>query len=394
MFELQGTVMHYSWGTRDAIPEFLGRTPDALPYAEYWLGAHPLSPSVMRGGRLDEALADEPALLGDSHELYGTQLPYLMKVLSARHALSIQAHPNRAQAEDGFAREEALGVARNAPGRTYRDDWPKPELMIAMTEFHTLAGFRDPHETAGYFSQLGLDGVIDSITGPLTARDGAAGLEEVFLDVLSLSGERRDLTDQVLAACVNHRNDEGPLGDFARTALELDETFPSNPGIIAALLMNHVVLQPGEALYIPCGRMHAHLRGTGIEIMATSDNVIRGGLTDKHIDVDELVRVVDFNPVVPEPTAGELDANGVRSYPVPCPEFDVWHLDTTAERVLELPAPGMPRIALVVDGEATFDNGESTLTLGKGHAMFAPAPEANIQVRGDAEVFVASPGVS
>ena len=160
--------------------------------------------------------------------------------------------------------------------------------------------------------------------GPLTQRKGPAALAEVFLDVLSLDGDRAHLVDLVCAAALRHSSDEGPVGEFARTAVELDTIFPGDRGILAALLMNRVTLQPGQAHYVPAGHMHAHIRGTGIEVMANSDNVIRGGLTPKHIDVGELVRVVDFTPDDPIVTEPHFVRPGVERYRTPCAEFDVW----------------------------------------------------------------------
>ncbi len=394
MFELHGTVLHYPWGTSDAICDLLGVEPDGRPYAEYWLGAHPSSPSRADGNPLDELLASGDSLLGpEAVAAFGRQLPYLIKVLSARHALSLQAHPTRDLAEEGFSRENDAGIPVTDAKRIYKDTWPKPELLVALTEFHTLSGFRDPFETADLFRALGLNGVLDTIIGPLTARRGPDGLAEVFLDVLAVSGERRELVDQVLAAAMNHRADPGPLGDFARTALELDETFPSDPGILAALLLNRLVLQPGEAVYVHCGRMHAHLRGTGIEMMAASDNVVRGGLTNKHIDVDELVRVVDFSPEGPDRIQAVESQPGVWAYPIPCAEFSGWRLEVAPGVEIETPAPFRPRIALVTRGRVTATSEGQSQELGGGQALFIPATDPGVHLTGDGQVFWIAPGI-
>ncbi len=394
MQHLRGTLVNYPWGTFDVIPTLLGEEPDGRPVAEFWLGAHPLSPSDLGDTPLDEALADTPALLGEATAAeYGNRLPFLLKVLSARHALSIQAHPDRAQAEEGFASEEAAGIPRTAPERTYRDDWPKPEILIALEEFHTLVGFRDPHVTAALFRALDAGPDAERLLAPLVARGGQAALQEVFLDVLALGDDPRRIIDQVLAAAVRHRNAGGTLGVLARTALQLDDTFPADPGILAALLMNHVVLQPGQALYLPAGRMHAHLRGTGIEVMATSDNVLRGGLTTKHIAVDELVKVVDFSWVEPEILSGTETAPGVWAYPTPCPEFDVWRLELVPGRTVTLPADTTARIALVTRGDAAFVEGDESMPAPQGSALFVAAGRSGVQVTGDAQLFVGAAGV-
>jgi mannose-6-phosphate isomerase len=391
---LHGTVQHYAWGTTDAIPSLLGVPADGRPFAEYWLGAHPLSPSALDGDTLDAVLRDHPDIIGEqSRGAFGDQLPYLLKILSARHALSLQVHPSREQAEEGFARETAAGIAPDAPERTYKDDWPKPEIMIALEEFHTLSGFRDPRRTAALFAGLGVADDLASVIGPLTERKGPAALAEVFLDVLSLDGERARVSELVCAAAMRHKDDDGELGEFARTVLELDEVFPTDPGILAALLMNRVVLRPGEALFVPAGHMHAHLRGTGIEVMANSDNVVRGGLTNKHVDVTELIKVVDFSPSEPEITRPEAAAPGVERYATPCPEFDVWRLAPAAGSApVEVPGAGSARILLVVSGTATLTGPEGALEVARGGSAFVAAAET-VSLSGETVVFMAASGL-
>ncbi len=391
---LSGTVQRYAWGTTDAIPALLGVAADERPFAEYWLGSHPLSPSEVDGRPLDAVLQEHPELIGEpSRVTFGDRLPFLMKLLSARHALSLQVHPSRDQAQEGFARENASGIAPDAPERTYRDDWPKPELLIALDQFHTLSGFRDPVRTAALFEALGVAPDLASVIGPLTERRGPAAIAEVFLDVLSLDGERARLSELVCAAAMRHKDDEGEVGDFARTVLELDEVFPADPGILAALLMNRVVLQPGEALFVPAGHMHAHLRGTGIEVMANSDNVVRGGLTSKHVDVGELVKVVDFASGDAEITRPEPAGAGVKAYPTPCPEFGVWQVEPRPAAPVALPGEGSARILLVVSGQAELVRGAERLPLAKGAAAFLPAAEDAVSLAGDAVAFVAASGL-
>lgn len=392
MLELHGHVVRYPWGTRDAIPTMIGLPVDGRPVAEFWLGAHPLGPSQVKGEPLDAAIDHDPSLLGEQClEAFGPRLPFLMKVLSARHALSVQAHPSRTQAEEGFERETAAGVPLNSPTRTYKDAWPKPEILVALDEFHTLAGFREAAASYGLFERLGVMPVVSEVVLPLLERRGEAGFQEVFLDVLSLTGERRSIVDEVLAAAVKHRGDEGDLGEFARTALELDEAFPADPGILAALLLNRVVLSAGQAMYVPEGMLHSHLRGTGIEVMANSDNVVRGCLTDKHVAVDELMRIVDFAPHRPVVMAGIHESAGVREYPTGCEEFSVWRVEP--EPAADLPADGLPRIAFVVRGTATFADPDAALVLPQGGAVFVPASNGPVTVSGDADVFVTAPGL-
>lgn len=392
---LRGTFQHYAWGTTDAIPELLGEPADGRPFAEYWLGAHPLAPSVVGGKPLDALIAEHPEVIGKaSQSAFGDRLPYLVKVLSARHALSLQAHPSREQAEDGFERENAAGLAPDSPERTYRDDWPKPELLVALEEFHGLAGFRDPLRTAALFGGLGVAEELASVIGPLTERKGSAALAEVFLDVLSLEGKRARLSELVCAAAMQKQHSPGELGEFARTVLELDEVFPTDPGILAALLMNRVTLRPGDALYVPAGQMHAYLRGTGVEVMANSDNVIRGGLTSKHVDVGELIKVVDFEPSVPKAIHPSSVRAGVQKYKTPCREFDVWRIAPRAGLdPIRLPGRRSARILLVVDGEVEVAVGSEQLGLSRGQAAFLPATDPVATISGDAVTFLTASGL-
>ena len=392
---LHGTFQHYAWGTADAIPELLGQPADGKPVAEYWLGAHPLAPSEAGGLRLDALVAGQPEVIGEaSRARFGDRLPYLVKVLSARHALSLQAHPSRDQAEEGFAKENAAGLAADAPERTYRDDWPKPELLIALDQFTGLAGFRDPKRTAALFGGLGVADELASVIGALTERKGSAALAEVFLDVLSLKGERARLSEIVCAAAMRRKDSPGELGEFCRTILELDEVFPTDPGIIAAALMNRVTLSPGEGLYVPAGQMHAYLSGTGVEVMANSDNVIRGGLTSKHLDIGELVRVVDFEPSTPTPVRPVAVGDGVEEYPTPCEEFDVWRITPAAEHgLIGLPGGKSARILLLTEGEAELASGSQRLRLVRGEAAFLPATDPRATISGDGVGFLTASGL-
>lgn len=392
---LHGTFQHHAWGTTDAIPELLGRPADGTPVAEYWLGAHPLAPSDVDGVRLDALVAANPQVIGEaSRAAFGDRLPYLVKVLSARHALSLQAHPSRDQAEEGFAKENAAGLAADAPERTYRDDWPKPELLIALNEFRGLAGFRDPKRTAALFGGLGVADELASVIGPLTERKGSAALAEVFLDVLSLNGERARLSELVCAAAMRRKDAPGELGEFSRTILELDEVFPTDPSIIAAALMNRVTLSPGEGLYVPAGQMHAYLSGTGVEVMANSDNVIRGGLTSKHVDVGELVKVVDFEPSTPKPIQPVAARDGVEKYPTPCEEFDVWRITSgSGHGPINLPGAKSARILLLTEGEAELAIGSERLKLHRGEAAFLPATDPTATISGDGVAFMTAAGL-
>lgn len=393
MRRITGHVQHFVWGSRDAIPAILRREQDGRHWAEYWLGTHPGGHAQLDDGTaLADLVQSDPSIIGEATiSAFGARLPYLLKILSAESPLSLQAHPSREQAEVGYARESLLGLEPSDPKRSYKDDWPKPEAIVALTPFQGLLGFRDPIETAGLFEGLGVADELQSIIGPLRDRRDVLALQEVFLDVLSLEEERRHLVDIALAAAVNHLEAPGALGEFARTAVELDEHFPGDTGILAALLLNRISLEPGQAVALEAGVMHAYIRGTGVEIMANSDNVMRGGLTKKHIDVDGLLQVVDFEPMTPTILTAE-GGDGIYVYPTPFPEFELWLVSPVSDDELNLPRPDCGRIALVTEGEFTLrGDGDEDLTLASGDAVFIPAGE-QVVARGHGQLFVAGSG--
>lgn len=392
MQAITGVVQDYPWGSTDGIPAVLGRDATDRPQAEYWLGAHTKAPARLAadgsGGDLAGHLQQHPAEIGSaSVELFGPRLPFLLKVLSARQALSLQAHPSRAQAIEGYARENAAGIPLDAPHRNYRDDWPKPEAMVALTEFHGLCGFRDPAETRALFARLGVV-EADQLMEPLTDNDGIA---RVFLEVLGLAEQEGELVAAVVAAARAYAAEDSDFGRFCRTAVELEADYPGDAGILAALMMNRITLEPGEAFFMPAGNLHAYLRGTGIEVMSNSDNVLRGGLTGKHIDIDELAQVVDFAPGFPGVITPVDEGNGVRHYPTDAPEFALWELAGCADA--ELPAAGRGRILLVVEGTATLRRGTETLEVPRGGSAFIGATEDGVRIDGPTRGFLAAGGL-
>lgn len=283
----------YAWGSTSLIADLVGRAPSGRPEAEVWFGDHPGDPSETPDGRtLDHWIADEGPSAG-----IDAPLPYLLKLLAAASALSIQAHPSKAQAEAGFAREEAAGIPRDASSRTYRDDNHKPELIVALSDtFRALAGVRDLDATRRLVAALG-DGAAP--LGEQLAATDASPSGIIGWLLADGAGAAREVIAAAVAADVPEFADELAL------ARRLDQDFPGDPGIVVALLMNLVTLRRGEGLFVPAGVLHAYLEGLGVEIMAASDNVLRGGLTPKHVDATELVAVLDDTTGVPPvPPAG------------------------------------------------------------------------------------------
>jgi len=389
MQRMQGVVQPYAWGSRTAIPALLGQEPTGEPQAELWLGAHPAGASTLDAEPLDAYVAREPERYVGARavERFGPRLPYLIKVLAAERPLSLQAHPTREQAEAGFAREAADGVQKGK--RVYSDDWPKPEAICALEDFEALCGFRDPATTYDLLRRLGVAAPGD-LFAPL--RDGSAGgLREVFARLLRLP-EPAAVLDPVLAAARRVSDDAhapADLRDLARTARELAEWYPDDPGVLAALLLNRVTLRRHEALFLPAGNLHSYLRGSGIEIMANSDNVLRGGLTAKPIAIEELLAIINFGAEVPAPVPCLEEASGVWRYVTPAPEFALWRLEVADS--VAVPGTGSGRVLLLTEGEVEARS-QSTLSLDQGAAAFLTADE-QVELAGTGRAYLAAAGV-
>ncbi|WP_342384318.1 mannose-6-phosphate isomerase, class I [Agrococcus sp. KRD186] len=289
----------YAWGSTRLLADYLRRTPSGGPEAELWLGAHPGSPSRVTGGEhlgLDLSQAIEAA--------GRTQPVMLLKVLAAAEPLSLQAHPNAARARAGHEREDVAGIARDAPHRNYRDPFAKPELVVAVTPFEALSGFRPREQAQGVAEALA---AVDARFGPLAEHvrsgDALAWLLSGALEVRAAIAAASERSDAIAAA----------LPDEADTIARLAAAHPGDPGILVALLLNRVSLAPGEALYLPAGNLHAYLEGLGMELMGPSDNVLRGGLTSKHVDVDELLAIVDETPLE-DPRLPAMELDGAIAY--------------------------------------------------------------------------------
>jgi mannose-6-phosphate isomerase len=393
MDRLTGVIQPYAWGSRTAIPEFLGVPPTGEPQAELWFGAHPLAPSLVDGEPLDKIIADDPVdVVGEEAVLaFGPRLPYLLKVIAAAQPLSLQAHPSRAEAEAGFESEQAAGIPRDAPNRTYRDGWPKPEVLCALVETEALCGFREPSETYRLFERLGAASALELVQ-PLVDSNVLAEerLATVFERLLRLTPEQRFVIADVVRAAES-LDRSGDMGPFARTASELNAFYPDDPGVLAALLMNRITLQPGDALYMPAGNLHAYLSGGGVEIMANSDNVIRGGLTRKYINVDALLTILDFTPGFGGLIIPVEESPGVWRYPTPAPEFELWRIEARGEPV-DVPAGTAGRILLVADGDLSTTSPNGVLDLVRGEAALLQAGEQAV-VTGRGTAFVGGPGL-
>lgn len=382
---LQGVIRDYDWGDERALSEILGHPAPGHPEAEYWLGAHPSAPSVIgsTGATLDKLVVDRPdELLGADVAARFGGLPFLLKILAAAKPLSIQAHPSLAQAEAGFAREDAAGLDRSAPDRNYRDPNHKPELICALTPFEGKCGFRDVATTRELLALLAP--VLDPLSGWLDGPTEAEALATAVARLLRLpSSEAGALADATAARAAELLADDGSSPAVARFEAELawtvkiGEAFPADIGLVVALLLNHVVLAPGEAIFLPAGNLHAYLRGVGVELMANSDNVLRGGLTPKHVDVDELLSVVSW---VPSAAPVQRPEGAIHRFEVPVPEFGLVRLDASAGSIEIDIEPCGPEIVLVTDGAVSLEAGGDRLDVDAGQAAFVGPGDGRVRL--------------
>ncbi len=384
-------VRPYPWGTRTAIAELQGRpVPAPGPEAELWLGAHPSAPSGLDRAplTLDKVIAADPdrELGPEVAASFGGRLPFLLKVLSAEQALSIQVHPSRPQAEAGYAEENARGLPPDDPARNYVDDWPKPELLYALTPFEVAVGLRAPADAAALLRALAVDELE-----PLAARLAAAGSDRAMTDALASVlewPEPSPLVASVVVAC-ERLSAGGGYAEACAAAVRVAAHHPRDLGVVALLLMRHKVLQPGQAVFMPAGGLHAYLRGTGVELLANSDNVVRAGLTGKHIDVPELLKLV--NPSVAVPVlAPVVLPDGIAWFDTPAPEFRLYVLEL-ADPALALPGVG-PRILLCLSGRVLLrTSAGEELELNRGDSCFIPFADGPAHATGHARLIQATP---
>jgi mannose-6-phosphate isomerase len=404
-YRLDNAVRHYAWGDTQTIPRLLGvANPSGEPCAELWMGAHPSAPSRLApesGARDLAALvaADPEGTLGRSAvSAFGARLPYLFKILAVAKPLSIQAHPDSDQARRGFDRENAAGLPLDHPRRNYRDGSAKPEILCAATAFEALCGFRSGERIAELLGRFA-PGILSAETAALAAEPNSPSVLKAFfkaLMTLDATGFRSAVDSaagtarSVLAAKGRNGDSDGEDAFAARVLIELLRYYPNDPGILAPLYMNLVRLEPGEALYLGAGILHAYLSGTGIELMANSDNVLRGGLTPKYVDLPELLAVLRFESTGIPLIRGADSAASLTRYGTPAREFELSRIRLSGE--VRLSAAG-PEILFCLSGSAEArEEGKAgaPATLGAGESVFVPASLGDYGLRGNADVYRAS----
>jgi len=387
---LENRIQPYAWGSKTAIPRLFGRAPSAEPEAELWIGAHPKAPSTVqaKGGRqpLDAWLQADPAhrLGAQVQERFGG-LPFLLKYLAAAEPLPIQCHPNRAQAKAGFAREEAAGVPLDARERTYRDKNPKPELIVARARFEALKGFRSPEAIQSLLGALNLPD-SKALLAPLTASAGKEGLAMFYRGLMRRPAEaktRLALAASLAASKLAARN---PAFEWVT---RLAQAYPGDVGVLSPLLLEYVALERDEALYLGAGELHAYLGGEAIEIMANSDNVVRGGLTQKHVDVGELLDLLTFDSPGLQVLRAEAVGPGLSRYPVPAEDFSLCMMKPRPGQPVPLDSRARPSLLFALNGRTQL-SGPQPITLDPGQSLYLPPQDDLQEVTGEGEVAWAS----
>ena len=391
---LKNQIQPYAWGSTTAISQLLGLpNPAATPQAELWMGAHPKAPSMVATEDgwvpLDELIRRRPDdILGPTVALaFERTLPFLFKVLAAATPLSIQAHPGRRRAREGFERENRVGLPFDAPQRNYRDPYPKPECLCALTSFSAMCGFRAPKTILEHLRMLCGRELKEEIAA-FAQRCDAVGLRQLVGVLLTLDPERRRTALDEALSCAAIRQD----ATLAWIPV-LAHHYPGDIGALAPSLLNVLRLEPGQALFLPEGALHSYLEGTGIEIMANSDNVIRGGLTPKHIDLSELLNVVDFESHAVERVRTEMRSGVETVYLTPAAEFALSAIDLKGGDHFESRSKRNVEIMLCIHGKADLQEltpGGKRLTIDRGASVLIPAAAPAYRLTGSATLYRAT----
>ncbi|WP_338493002.1 mannose-6-phosphate isomerase, class I [Streptomyces sp. SJL17-4] len=380
---LHNTLQPYDWGSRTLLPELMGLPPTGAPQAELWMGAHPAAPSrLFRGealARLDRIVAEDPEgeLGAVTLRRFGPRLPFLVKLLAADAPLSVQVHPDLAQAQAGFARENALGVPLDAVHRNYRDDQHKPEMIVALTPFRGLCGFRSPEDCAALLDSLRVPGLRPYIETLRTVPEPQA-LAQVFRAFFRPPADLLVSVAQALAVAA-----AGTAGAHIVAYDRIARAYPGDAGLLSALMLRYVELSPGEALFLGAGVPHAYLSGLGVEIMASSDNVLRCGLTSKHVDAEELSRTVRFGAPPTRVLSPREEGEGEEVYPAPVDDFRLSRYLLRAGDPRRCVTLDAPQIVLCTAGTMSLSSTKENVDIGPGQAVYVPAgAEAGLEGAG------------
>jgi mannose-6-phosphate isomerase len=395
VYQIENVLRPYAWGSTTAIAGLLGRPESGGPEAELWIGAHPDSPSVVlrpdgTTTPLDALISEDPEhfLGAASVAEFGPRLPFLAKLLAAAKPLSLQVHPSLEQARAGYARENDAGIPAHAANRNYHDDNHKPEMIYALTPFESLCGFRNPEKSRDIFLHLagclelpgnGVPQVLKDVIDDLSQPQEAAALRSAFERLIAGGEAVREATSRVVDVLASG----APLAPYQlelSTVLSLNSEYPGDPGVLISLLLNRLSLKPGEAVYLPAGKVHAYLHGLGVEVMASSDNVLRGGLTPKFIDIPELLNTIAFESVDVPMLRPETSELGQELYFPPFREFQLQRIELQPEGGPVPLAQSGAAVVIVVTGSVILDSPKGDLQLGHGASAFLPDADAPVNV--------------
>jgi mannose-6-phosphate isomerase len=392
---LKNSVQNYAWGSPTAIPELLGeQNPSHEPIAELWMGAHPKAPSLVNfDGQwlsLAELIAKYPQeILGNDVALaFDNKLPYLFKVLAAAKPLSIQAHPSLNQAKEGFERDTDRGIAMDAPNRNYKDDNHKPECLCALSPFWAMYGFRNIPDILALMGK-NCSGELAAELDLFKNQPDSRGLKKFFTGLMTMDSQRQK---RVVDEAVQNAHQYSDENSAFHWMTRLSNEYPTDIGILAPLLLNLIELKPGEALFLPAGELHAYLEGVGMEVMANSDNVLRGGLTPKHIDVPELLKVLSFKPRPANILKAVKKNKNERVYAGEADEFVLSVISTSAGSPYQSSESRSVEIMLCTDGTAYLeDKGtQEIINIKKGDSAIIPAAVIGYSITGDALIYKAA----
>ena len=392
---LKNSVQNYAWGSTTAIQELLGQEVDkGILVAELWLGAHPKAPSMVKleegYGSLADIIKQNPEeLLGRTvAEKFNNSLPYLFKILAAEKPLSIQAHPSLKQAKEGFKSENMQNIPLNAPDRNYRDENHKPECICALTQFWALNGFRKISDIISLMDKLGVKGMDDELNHLKRSPD-SDGLKIFFKSIMSMNLKRSESIVADAAARAEKDTDNNPVFKWI---VKLNKEYPADMGVFSPVFLNLILLEPGQAMFLPAGELHAYLKGVGIELMANSDNVLRGGLTPKHVDVPELLKVLNFKEREVEILTPVHISECESFYKSQAEEFILSYISVTDAENYISPEKRSIEILICCSGKALFTEPgrEYSLEVSKGLSVVIPSAVARYEIKGKAVFYKAS----
>jgi len=393
IYRLRNSIQNYPWGSTTDIPRLLGiPAPDQKPVAELWLGAHPKAPSTVLKEEGEQSLFDlikaEPdsTLGAEAVERFGPRLPFLLKVLASEKALALQVHPTLDQAKDGFEKETALGIRLDAPRRNYLDRSHKPELVCALEPFECLAGFRSAAEIAKELKSLHLRSVGEHVDR-FTRSQSIGGMKRLFESIMSMESERKELLVQEAVERAASSTD----GRY-RYIAELNRQYPGDIGVVSPLFLNLLHLRSGQAVYLAPGTVHAYLRGVAIELMSNSDNVVRGGLSVRHVDIPEFIKILRYNESPIEPlNPGEL-RSGAEVYETPASDFRLYRIRLTRSLKYASPRKRAVEILICTGGKAILRGGagNDNFAVHPGDSFLVPANSSVYTIEGEGTLFKAT----